>query len=288
MFLASLIAVMFCMIAFIADGQVPFTTPISLLGTPSHLWTYRLILSGFTAVAALFVYIRCRSGDMHDVILGGVAIGLLVLLQFFPNGARAHDGLASTLMVVTSILSLGIAQRSAKPWLLTATIGSLVACSMLFSESLLVMGLVEGVVLGTAVVAMNVACGVPRLHNPEWVWPSAQIAAATWWWRPGMGAGLCWGVFCLLISGIGGTFPQGGFVAGPVVLVCCSAIGYIAWREEVSFWLRAPLVFGGYALVMFLLGTVGAASLQVQTVVPVVVLMGCSAVVMLFVDLYTS
>jgi hypothetical protein len=103
-----------------------------------------------------------------------------------------------------------------------------------------------------------------------------------------MGAGMCWGLFCLLISGICGIFPRDGLVAGPVVLITCSGIGYIAWREEVSFWLRAPMVFGGYALVVFLLGTVHATTLHLHTVVPLVVIMGMVMVVMLIVDLYTS
>jgi hypothetical protein len=103
-----------------------------------------------------------------------------------------------------------------------------------------------------------------------------------------MGAGLCWGLFCLLISGISEVLPPGGFVAGPVVLISCSLLGFLAWREEIVFLFRALLVFGGYALVVYLLGSAGAVDLHVRTVVPVVVLMGMLLVIMFFVDLYMS
>lgn len=290
----SAIAVIICLGAFIVDGCFPFSMPISLLGDPQHLTAYRLVVLSLVAVAVFFVTMRCRVGDLFDALLGGVVTVLLIALLGTPNHVRGHDQLAAVAMVATSVMSFGIAQRLGDRRLLSLTVFSLVSCSLLFTGSMVAVGVVEGIVLATAVLAMNLAGGVPvpagRLLGGRWYfswrWPSGL--GLPWWWRPGMGAGLCWGVFCLLVCGTCRAFDGGSVMAGPLLLISCTALGFLAWRDEMFFTFRAPLVFGGFAAVMGALSGLGLVALSTTAVVGLFVIMGATLVFMSFVHLLTS
>lgn len=282
-------ALIVCLAAFISEGCIPFSMPISLLGDRQHLGAYRLVIVSLLLVALCFVGLRCRAGDLFDALVGGVVAVLLFALFGTPNHMRVHDQLAATTMVATSVMSFGIAQRLGNRMLLSLTALSLLSCSLLFTGSMLAVGVVEGIVLATAVLAMNLANRAPVAGSGwyfSWRWPTGM--RLPWWWRPGMGAGLCWGVYCLLLSGICQAFDHGSMIAGPVVLITCTYIGFVAWREEMFFTFRAPLVFGGFALVMSALSAVGAVVLSTGSLVGLMVLMGATVVTMLFIDLLTS
>jgi hypothetical protein len=284
MVVVSILALVLSLIAFIAHGVVPFSVPLSLLGYPDHLWSYHVVLAGFAVASSWFVWVRARAADVYDVVLGGLALALLLVLQVMPNGVRGHDSLAATLMVVASVMSLGIAQRLGNPWLLRLTLASLGSCSLLFADSMLIMGVVEGIVLGTALVAMNVACGEPAVITGRWM--RTNSVSMPRWWRPGMGAGLAWGAFCVLVSGVCGAFPLGGMVGGPMVFIVCGLAGFVAWRQELGLWLRAPLVFGSVALVLWLLGGLREANVQMEVVIPLLCVMFTAFLTMFLIELH--
>ena len=283
----SLAAVSICIIAYLSAGVFPFTLPISLLEHHGQRTPYHVVLFGLSLALIPFVIHAFRFRQLSDVVLAIVGLGLLVLLQMVPNEVRGHDALACMLMILAGILTITIAQRLEFTWLKILALGSFIASTLLFSQNMLVIGLAESWVLASAMVAMNVTCleQSDQHNHPQW---STALFSANKGWRPGMGAGLAWGLFCLWVTGISGMFEGGsGILVGPIVAITCALVGYVSWHQD-SFWIRSLIRLVSFTLILLVLSIFHCAQLQLSTVLPAAFVMSTMMAMLFLVDVYAE
>ncbi len=283
---ASVLVVVSTCLAFAINGLFPFSLPISLLSEKKYAFSYHVILLLYTIVLLFYLYGCIRLKLLQDLVNGGFLVVILLVLQFVPNNASGHDALSVTAMVLTGLLSLGIAQRIESRWLLYLALVLFISISLLFTQSLRVMGIVEGIILCSVLLLMNATGKMPTsLAVPNSFFSSAKVFNS--YWKPGMGAGIAWGIACVFVTGIGGLAGRysSGF-ASPLIAVVCAYAGYVAWSKDHSFWIRMFIIYGAYMVLLFGLHHAGLMRLHYAYTIPIALMMAFIFMIFFLVDVY--
>jgi hypothetical protein len=259
MLVVSIVAEGIILLAYALSGVVPFSIPISILGSPGHRLLYHVVLAAITAAWAWYSWHCWRTRQLPEILCTGAIGTLLLVMQGVTNGHADHDNLSICLMIATCLLTIRIAQRLGYLLLIGLALISLAACSVLFTGSPLLLGIAENLVIVTALVVLTLDWYAGPAEPPlTWVWPwQIGVPRLPTDWPPGYGSGIVWALLCLLIIGLSGAIMNGA-VAGPLILASSWYWGYLAWRQDAATWMRILTLVGGFIATWMLLTVVGS------------------------------
>jgi hypothetical protein len=250
MLILSLITQIGIIAAYLLNGRMPFSSPISLLGDRYERIPYHAVL-GLLLVAWAWYLLHCWRARMGiEMILTGL-VGLLIMaLQCQANEDSGHDAIAITAMIAVSLLTIRISCRLADTAAMAVALASFASCSLVVSGNLLIVGVAENLVLSAALALLTWDCRATRVayaHAHAVRTGTGPYAAngGPAHWPAGVAAGLTWALVCLLITAI--SCGCDGNWAGPMVVAVSWCGGYAAWRDDQPSWLRAGLL-GGSAI----------------------------------------
>ncbi len=273
MLLLSALTVLGIMAAYAANGLIPFSYPISLLGDRADRLSYHAVLA-LLLIAWAWYLIHCwRARIAIEMILTAIVGLLLVALQFQANEDSGHDRIAAAAMIAVGLLTIRIGCRLDSAAAMAAASASFAACSVVVSGNLVIVGMAENLVLVVALSLLTWDCRRTPLEQlptvRRWKKPHAALRGPSHW-PAGVAAGLAWALACFLIiaTGIG----CDGLIAGPLVIAISGCSGFFAYREEQPTWRRAGLLSGGMVAVLVLVSCLFRGALDAATMVLVVFL----------------
>jgi hypothetical protein len=286
MLILSIVTQLGLMAAYLVNGRIPFSYPISLLGDSHERVSYHVALGLFSAAWAWYL-VHCWRARLGIEMLLTPVIGVALLaLQFHANEDEGHDGLAAILMILVCLLTVRISSRLESSLGMAAALASFACCSVVFSGNLLIVGLAKNLVLAVALGVLSWDCRVtPADHAPRSrLRPSSyRRPSALTSWPPGVAAGLAWGLFCCLVVGLAGLGDH-QLLAGPVVTAITWFSGYLAWRRYMPFWQRAILLTATVIGAVMVVGNHPDLGTLIVALIPV----GTVLLMMLLVEIYND
>jgi hypothetical protein len=278
----SLMALVGCIAVQLTCGHVPGTVSFSQLGDPPDHLAYHVVLGLFTLATLPYAWRAWRAGLMLECGFALTALALQAALQALPPATRGHDSLACSLTVVSCTLAIAIAQRLGHPLVTAMAVASFCACTVLFSERDLLIGMAENLVLASTLLAMNADHSQPLAPRSPPYRRTDSLSAG--WWRIGMGPAMTWSLACVLITGVCGAFQ--GLAGGPVTALTCAGAGWMAGRDDHSFWLRMPLLGAIYSGTIVTLAAVGGALLQTESAMPLAISFTTAFFILYLIDVH--
>lgn len=252
--LMSVVLVITSVVAYLANHESLFMTPISLLIYGNHPGFYRGVVALIMALAVLLMvrFWMVRDG-LATVLASGMAGLGMALLVCDNDHQPTHDHAALAIMAITGLMGVHVA-RALDDW--RCTVLAYVAASgvsVIPSGDMRLIGLVENLLMVSAVLLVNLhafAIGRGRYDQPWSLRAPGPGAMGGFFW-----AG--WGLFIISVSG----GLAHGLIAGPILALICWAGGWLAWREEMLFRVRAAILMlslGGGFLLVAGTGNIGA------------------------------
>jgi hypothetical protein len=269
--------------AYLSAGYLPFAMPISVMGDEHDRHLYHGIVAALTVVWCVYATHCWRHRFLPDMLCVAAIGSVLLALQFLTNESASHDGLSVSVIVMTCVLTVRIAHRLDSWLLLWLSVPSLLSCSLLFSRDLTLIGIAENIVLAIALLLVTIDMRTAVVRSSR-TWLHSVLAPRNHaGWPPGMAQASFWALASLLIIGMSDAI-QNGRLAGPIIVVCGWCGGYLAWRDDMSVWLRLTVLTSCAVATLALLCGLSAVSVQLETVIPICFLLSVTYAVLFLVD----
>jgi hypothetical protein len=245
MIVVSILSVVIVIAGYVANGHVPFDTPISLLIDDPHPAYYHAILLSVMAVIGVYLLKVAAKRHFASVAFGGIVLVLLLALLFVDNNVPQHDALANTLFFLASIFLFTVTLSfDHHAWKIAVAL-PLLGTPLVFSDGLKCIAVVEGLILSSALVLSgDVFRATARQHAAgstvlEWYYNEAAIRAddigrltiRDLIRRGSKMKGYLWACLCVLASGLCGVYAEQP-VIGVMHFAACWVSGYCS--EHVS------------------------------------------------------
>jgi len=216
----------------LANHCTPFVTPFSLLVYGPHPSGYYVLVM---LILALGLGLLLRSWQFRDNVTGALCLVMVVmsvLLLGCPNGKQGHDAAALVIMIVIGMLGIHMARQLDDGRCTMAAYLGFSGVSVIPSGNLICIGLAEHLLMFSTLTLVNLwVLGTSQLSRYE---QPRSIGALS----PGALGGIFWsgfGLALLFLSGGLGSF----FLAAPILMLVCWIGGWLAWRVEHLFRIRA-------------------------------------------------
>ncbi len=284
MFVLSVVTVTVIVAGYVSNHLTIFSQPISLFYGKPFWWFYNLSLFLFTGSLAVHLWDALEKQRLIDVCLVGILIAAFIALQFVNVTVQpAHDALSLSVMAAVCLYSFYLAGANHDPILAAFGILCLCLLTMMFSNDLTAMGVIENLIVLFATIVFNVDY-YRKYHAVSIPWPRLAGLLLPFNSHAKIG-GFIWASQSLLGLGIPGVLAH-AMIGGPVIALASWFGGYLAWRDDYPFSFKGTLRLVSYLCPLLILGKCGVLNARMDAVIVAAFLFILSFASQLLYDVY--